>query len=304
MRLLVSVADAADAYAAVDGGADIVDAKDPTRGALGPVSPAALRAIIGAVAGRRPVSAAIGEITDGMLGARAFGAAPHCKQAGIASPPLVQGDFALSPVVHGDFASSQFVPGDIALPPFAQGEFASPPLVRGDIALPPFSHGDFASLQFVKVAFAPGMSATAAAKRAAEMIDVGTVRCVLAAYADAGLHRDDVVEIAAQIGASGVLLDTFDKTGPGLFDVVDDDTLARWVRGAQRAGLTVALAGRLSAAELPRVAALGADIVGVRGAACVGGREAQVSPAAVRALRATIQRETAPMPDCRAAAST
>ncbi len=36
MKLLVSVADAVEAHAALLGGADIIDAKDPTRGALGP----------------------------------------------------------------------------------------------------------------------------------------------------------------------------------------------------------------------------------------------------------------------------
>ena len=48
MQLLVSVADAADAVAAIEGGADIIDAKDPSRGPLGPVSAAALDAILAA----------------------------------------------------------------------------------------------------------------------------------------------------------------------------------------------------------------------------------------------------------------
>ena len=39
MKLLVSVADAAEARAAIEGGADIIDAKDPTTGALGPCLP-------------------------------------------------------------------------------------------------------------------------------------------------------------------------------------------------------------------------------------------------------------------------
>ena len=41
MKLLVSVSNADEAFAAVEGGADIIDAKDPSRGALGPVSPEA-----------------------------------------------------------------------------------------------------------------------------------------------------------------------------------------------------------------------------------------------------------------------
>ena len=38
MQLLVSVTDAIEAAAALDGGADIIDAKDPASGALGAVT--------------------------------------------------------------------------------------------------------------------------------------------------------------------------------------------------------------------------------------------------------------------------
>ena len=61
MRLLVSVATAADARAAIEGGADIVDAKDPGAGALGAVTLDRLREIRDAVAGARPLTAALGE---------------------------------------------------------------------------------------------------------------------------------------------------------------------------------------------------------------------------------------------------
>ena len=42
MRLLVSVMDASEALAALEGGADLIDAKDPLAGALGPVTRAVL----------------------------------------------------------------------------------------------------------------------------------------------------------------------------------------------------------------------------------------------------------------------
>ncbi len=64
MWLLVSVATADDARAAVDGGADIVDAKDPGAGALGAVTLERLREIREAVAGARPLTAALGEATN------------------------------------------------------------------------------------------------------------------------------------------------------------------------------------------------------------------------------------------------
>ena len=73
MRLLVSVRDAVEAAAALAGGADIVDAKEPQNGALGPVSHRTLTAIIAAVAGATPVSVALGETSrdDVISGARA-----------------------------------------------------------------------------------------------------------------------------------------------------------------------------------------------------------------------------------------
>ncbi|MGH7673192.1 MAG: (5-formylfuran-3-yl)methyl phosphate synthase, partial [Gemmatimonadales bacterium] len=75
MQLLVSVASAADAHAALAGGADVIDAKDPRRGALGAVTPRALRSICAAVRSRRPVSAALGDALDERAIARAVAAA-------------------------------------------------------------------------------------------------------------------------------------------------------------------------------------------------------------------------------------
>ncbi len=76
MHLLVSVATAADAAAALAGGADVIDAKDPAAGALGAVSLATLCEIRAAVDGARPLTAALGDAADtGDVGARAFAVA-------------------------------------------------------------------------------------------------------------------------------------------------------------------------------------------------------------------------------------
>src|SRR5260370_924301 len=61
MRLLVSGAGPDDARAALAGGADVIDAKAPGRGALGPVGADALAAIRRTVGPARPVSAALGD---------------------------------------------------------------------------------------------------------------------------------------------------------------------------------------------------------------------------------------------------
>lgn len=60
-RLLVSVRDAAEAEAACLAGADLVDAKDPDRGALGALSPEVVRAIVARVGSRAGTSAVAGE---------------------------------------------------------------------------------------------------------------------------------------------------------------------------------------------------------------------------------------------------
>jgi uncharacterized protein (UPF0264 family) len=63
-RLLVSVRCATEAQAALDGGAGWIDVKEPTRGALGRADDAVLAAVAAVVAGRRPLSAALGELLD------------------------------------------------------------------------------------------------------------------------------------------------------------------------------------------------------------------------------------------------
>src|SRR2546430_8304939 len=76
MRLLVSVRGPVEACAALAGGADVIDAKDPACGALGAVSAERLAAIRRAVGAARPVSAALGDARDeGTVAAAAAAAA-------------------------------------------------------------------------------------------------------------------------------------------------------------------------------------------------------------------------------------
>jgi hypothetical protein len=60
--LLVSVRNVTEAQVALAGGADIIDVKEPSRGALGPADPSVWREIVAEIAGRAPVSAALGEL--------------------------------------------------------------------------------------------------------------------------------------------------------------------------------------------------------------------------------------------------
>jgi uncharacterized protein (UPF0264 family) len=62
VKLLVSVVSAAEARAALRGGADVIDVKDPSRGALGAPAPAVVAEIVAAVGGVAPVSVALGDL--------------------------------------------------------------------------------------------------------------------------------------------------------------------------------------------------------------------------------------------------
>jgi uncharacterized protein (UPF0264 family) len=62
VKLLVSVLSAVEARAALRGGADVIDVKDQTRGALGAPAPAVLAEIVAAVGGEVPISVALGDL--------------------------------------------------------------------------------------------------------------------------------------------------------------------------------------------------------------------------------------------------
>jgi (5-formylfuran-3-yl)methyl phosphate synthase len=122
---------------------------------------------------------------------------------------------------------------------------------------------------------------------------VPTATVVAAAYADARrvahapLAPELLPRVARAAGAGLCLLDTAVKDGRGLLDWLEPDALTAIVAGAHDAGLEVALAGALRAEDLPVVRATGADIAGVRSAACGDGRRSgPLDAERVRALRA------------------
>ena len=61
-RFLASVASLEEARIALAGGADIIDCKDPARGALGALTQEVVRSIVKDVRGQKPVSAVIGDL--------------------------------------------------------------------------------------------------------------------------------------------------------------------------------------------------------------------------------------------------
>jgi uncharacterized protein (UPF0264 family) len=148
-----------------------------------------------------------------------------------------------------------------------------------------------AGAHFVKV----GFGGVGTEERVAQLLKAAvrgvsgtTTRVVAVAYAD---HREAgalppaaIAAAAARLPVRGVLLDTAAKQGPRLCELMALDALDAWVRAAKSSGLLVGLAGRVVASEIERLCGTGADIVGVRGAACDGDRLGTISATRVRAL--------------------
>ncbi len=216
--------------AALAGGADIVDAKDPARGALGAMEPDRLARVLDRVPGSVPFSAALGDPADAAAAATLIERLPLRARA---------------------------------------------------------------APTYVKL----GVAAVGSARAAERMLRAGVEAAgrkpgrpllIAVAYADAaphGLGPERIAELAWRAGASGVLVDTMLKETGSLLDSFPVARLRTWVTDARGLGLLVALAGRLDRPELQKVASAGADVVGVRGAACEGGREGRVSTPLVRRLR-------------------
>ncbi len=134
--------------------------------------------------------------------------------------------------------------------------------------------------------------AVALLRAVAEAVD-GASAVIAAGYADAErvpsrpLPPASLVAAARRAGVGGCLLDTAVKDGRGLLEWLGPEALAALVAAGHEAGLEVALAGALRAEDLAAVRATGADIAGVRSAACRDGeRTAPIDAGRIAALRA------------------
>jgi uncharacterized protein (UPF0264 family) len=228
MQLLVSVRSAAEAGIALAGGADIVDAKEPSRGSLGAVSPTELLQICQCVPADQPVSIALGDVATATEVLQAIAAVPRSLRratylklgfAGITDPD----------VVH----------------------------------------------RLLRVAL--------------DSVAGQSISIVAVAYADAvkagSLQPEILRDIAEDAGVVGMLLDTYQKGDYHLLTWLDRSRLAALLARARAARFLTAVAGGLGVAHLSDLRALEPDIVGFRGAVCVGGREGPLSGRRLRFIR-------------------
>ena len=234
MQLLVSVRDAAEARSALAGGGEIIDAKEPGAGALGPVSAAALRAIRSVVPASIRCSAALGDVASRADVDRAF--------------------------------------------------------AHIDVPL------DFVKLGFRGIADSARVQELLAAAVAAARTRPGAPKVVAVSYADharmASLATAEFPAVVRTAGAAGLLVDTGLKEGGGLFDHRSPAQLLSLAQSLSAFGAFLALGGSLDVAHFPRVGSTGATIVGVRGAACSGGRNGMIDEGRVRRLSRELEEST------------
>ena len=215
MKVLISPKDEFEAKAAVNGGADIIDVKNPDEGSLGANFPWIIRQVRNLVPQSIEVSATIGDF-------------PH-------------------------------LPGSASLAALGAAVSGS---------------------NYVKVGLKGSKTLEEAfflmhhVTRAVKEYDLNT-KVVLAGYAD--YHRAETLdpfllpEVARSAGCDVVMVDTFIKDGKRLFDFMDDACCKRFIDKGHEKDLEVALAGSIKLQDIPILKRTGADIIGIRGAACSHG---------------------------------
>jgi hypothetical protein len=245
MRLLVSVRAGEEVAAALAGGADIIDAKEPARGSLGPVSSEVLQAIAARVPEQVPLSVALGDFTAPGRGRDAVRLAVAGAKLPVGRTPTY---------VKLGFAGEPSKAGVTSLVAAAMDVAAATP-VRPIV---------------VPVAYADHESAGSAAP-------------------------EDVLRAAMAAGARAFLVDTCMKDGRGLLEWISLERLRRLSADARSAGMLLAIAGSLDLTALDQVVGI-ADVIGVRGAACRGGRGGSVDAALVRRVRDRLREDPTALP--------
>lgn len=229
MQLMISVVSSEEASAALSGGADILDIKNPAEGSLGANFPDIIQEIRALAPRPVQVSAAIGDMPN--------------------------------------------LPGTAALAALG-GASCGVDYVKVGLLGPKNADQAIYLLRAVKQALHNHPNTAVIAAGYADARRAGTLEPRLIPY------------IARAAGMAGCLLDTFIKDGRRLFDFLDAETLHALAEEVHTTDMLFALAGSLQAEDLLKARDLGADIVGIRSAACQDGRRSgPLDPRRVHALR-------------------
>jgi uncharacterized protein (UPF0264 family) len=220
-KLLVSVRNAQEAIMALEAGVDLIDVKEPTRGSLGAADGQIIGEVLNVVAGRRPVSAALGELEQ-------------CSSS-IASLP--------------------------------------------------------AGLRYGKVGLAGCAQDRQWPERWGAIIETlrrSSTQPVAVVYADwetAGSPSPgEVLQCAQEFLVGTVLVDTFDKSLPGLTKLWTMTRICSLVEAAHAGKMEMVLAGKISMNDAAGLKQIGADYVAVRSAVCQPDRNGTLDGGLLRQL--------------------
>jgi uncharacterized protein (UPF0264 family) len=212
LKLLISPTNETEAVEAIQGGADIIDVKNPLEGALGANYPWVIKNIKQFIKKPIELSCTLGDVPN--------------------------------------------LPGSVSLAAYGAATLGVDYIKVG---LYGFSTEKDAVYLLQQVC------------KAAKTINP-TIKVVAAGYADAEkigtLNPQLIPKIAKEAGADAAMLDTATKNGTTLFTYQTAIQLETFIQTAHKYGLQAALAGSLRKQDIQAISKLGADIIGLRGAAC------------------------------------
>jgi (5-formylfuran-3-yl)methyl phosphate synthase len=144
-----------------------------------------------------------------------------------------------------------------------------------------------AGVDYVKVGVTPGPDAL----RCLDMLAGLPAAVVPVWFCDREMNPE-LIAHSLELGFVGVMFDTEGKDGRTLFDHVDVDTLAQWLRLARDHGNMCGVAGSLGWPQLEQIRALAPDVVGFRTALCVDGRRSRLDPQRVAQWAGALHRSS------------
>ena len=119
-------------------------------------------------------------------------------------------------------------------------------------------------------------------------------KLVAVLFADRIAHLQGPTQLLARAGCVGVMLDTADKDGGSVTDLLDESKLKAFVQYAHQLSLLCGIAGSLEKADIPLLASIAPDYLGFRTALCEHQRRnGLVSRLALQSLLDTLANATA-----------
>lgn len=146
-----------------------------------------------------------------------------------------------------------------------------------------------AGASYIKIALYPDPKRSACLRALSAL--AGRTRLVGVMFADQGLD-EALVDLMAERGFCGVMIDTFNKDRGRLLDHMDIAAVGHFTNEAHSRGLMAGLAGSLEAPDIPRLLLATPDVLGFRRALCAGeDRNGPLSAPAIDIVRGLIPRD-------------